>query len=288
MNPDAKQKAEEYKETIRDEFFPERGDAKGRFQRLPLTHKYHTVMTIPVFIRLYQEAFGEQAPLPLLFSYSDTPLAATEKTNGCFFKALQAVREGTPVSLNADVIGCGGGKFYTGFSDMPGHVPHFVSVKERYKQTPGLVLDYIRQADVRRTGRAYLNFVRLDRAESFDGAEGLLFFATPDRLAGLCTWAFYDTNAADAVTALFGSGCANVVTVAVQENRRNGHRTFLGLFDPSVRPYVGAGELSFVIPLCRFRTMYRTLPECALFGTHAWAKVKARIDAESTPLPSAD
>lgn len=245
-------------------------------------------MNISVFIRLYQEAFGEQAPLPLLFFYSDTPLAVTEKTNGCFFKALQAVREGKPVSLNADVIGCGGGKFYTGFSDMPEHVPHFVSVKERYKQTPGMVLDFIRQAEVTRTGKAYLNFVRLDRAESFDQAEGLLFFATPDRLAGLCTWAFYDNNAADAVTALFGSGCSNVIPVAVQENRRNGHRTFLGLFDPSVRPYVGAGELSFVIPACRFRTMYRTLPECALFGTHAWAKVKARIDSGTAPSTPAD
>lgn len=245
-------------------------------------------MHIPDFIRLYKEAFGEQAPLPLLFYYSDTPLAVTQKTSGCFFKALQAAREGTPVSLNADVIGCGGGKFYTGFSDMPVHVPHFVSVKERYKQTPEMVLDFIRQADVKRTDKAYLNFVRLDQAESFGQTEGLLFFATPDRLAGLCTWAFYDTNAADAVTALFGSGCANVVTVAVQENRRNGHRTFLGLFDPSVRPYVGAGELSFVIPLCRFRTMYRTLPECALFGTHAWAKVKARIDAGSMQRTSTD
>ena len=37
------------------------------------------------------------------------------------------------VSLNADVIGCGGGKFYTGFTDMPERVPTFVSLKEKYK-----------------------------------------------------------------------------------------------------------------------------------------------------------
>lgn len=236
-------------------------------------------MHISTFIRLYEKAFGADAPLPLLFFYSDTPLAETEKINGCFFKALHAARQGHPVSLHADAIGCGGGKFYTGFSEMPEHVPHFVSVKERYKQTPEMVLDFIAQTEVMRAEKKYLNFIRLDRAESFDTMEGLLFFATPDQLAGLCTWAFYDNNAPDAVAALFGSGCANVVATARQENRRNGRRTFLGLFDPSVRPYVGADELSFVIPACRFPAMYATLLDGCLFDTPAWAKVKARLQA---------
>lgn len=70
-------------------------------------------MEIQDFINSYQEAFGHQAPLPLLFGYSDQPVAETEKIGGCFFKGLQAAREGTPVSLSADVIGCGGGKHMT-------------------------------------------------------------------------------------------------------------------------------------------------------------------------------
>ena len=60
------------------------------------------------FIRDFREAFGPKAALPLLFGYSDQPVAATEKIGGCFFKGLQAARDGTPVSLSADVIGCGG------------------------------------------------------------------------------------------------------------------------------------------------------------------------------------
>lgn len=239
---------------------------------------YLNGMNTSTFTENYREAFGEHVPLPVLFFYSNVPLADTEKTGGCFFKNLQHVREGIPASLNADVIGCGGGKFYTGFTAMPAYVPHFVSNKERYKQTPEMVLDHIRRLDVRTTGKKYLNFVRIDQAGDWNEAEGLLFFATPDVLSGLCAWAFYDNNSPDAVVSMFGSGCSTVISLAVQENRNKGDRTFLGLLDPSVRPYVGEHELSFVIPFHRFQTMYGTMRQCCLFGTHAWNKVKERIN----------
>lgn len=235
-------------------------------------------MEIKTFISRYHGAFGEKAPLPLLFGYSNDRIARTEKIGGCMFKALQLARNGQPVNLNAEVIGCPGGKFYTGFSELPEHVPGFVSAKEKYKQTPEMVVDFVRALEIKQVEKEYLHFIRVDQADSFDDMEGMLFFATPDVLSGLCAWAFYDNNAADTVTCMFGSGCASAITYAVQENRKNGNRTFLGLFDPSVRPYVGENELSFVIPHSRFRQMYQTMPECCLFGTHAWSKVKERIN----------
>ena len=85
----------------------------------------------------------------------------------------------------------------------------------------------------------------------------------------------------DAVCVPFGSGCSAVVTQAVRENRRGGRSVFLALFDPSVRPYVGADELGFVIPASRFRTMYETMRSTCLFGTNAWSKVKARIEPDT-------
>ena len=88
------------------------------------------------FASAYGEAFGPAAGLPLLFWYSDGPVRAVPKVEGCFFKALAGAREGSAVSLNAANIGCGGGKFYTGFAPMPPFVPAFVSQKEHYKQTP--------------------------------------------------------------------------------------------------------------------------------------------------------
>ena len=234
-------------------------------------------MELKEFIENYREAFGENAQLPLLFGYGDTPVAQTAKIGGCFFKGLQAAREGTPVALSTDVIGCGGGKLYTGFSDMPERVPNFVSLTEKYKRTPEMVADYVKSLEMPRATKRYLNFIRADQAESLKGFEGVMFYATPDALSGLCGWAFYDSNEADAVVARFGSGCSTVVSMAVVENSRGGHRCFLGLFDPSVRPWVGKDELSFTVPMSRFKVMTGTMRECFLFGSHAWERVKARL-----------
>lgn len=234
-------------------------------------------MEIKTFIENYREAFGDNAALPLVFWYSDLPVSETPKINGCLFKCLREVRNGHPVSLNAGNIGCGGGQFYTGFIDFPERIPNFVSVKEHYKQTPEMVADFVQELGVPRATKAYLNLARIDRIESFDGLEGLLFLATPDVLSGLTAWAFFDNNASDAVSAIFGSGCSSVITQAVVENRQNGRRTFLGFFDPSARPYVESHELSFAIPMTRFKEMYHTMRRCCLFDTHAWGKVRNRI-----------
>lgn len=235
-------------------------------------------MDIKSFIQNYREAFGSQAPLPLLFGYSDQPVAQTEKIGGCFFKGLLQAREGQPVSLSAEVIGCGGGKLYTGFSDMPERVPGFVSLKEKYKKTPEMVVDYINGLGMERAKKPYLNFIRIDQAESFEGTEGVLFYATPDMLSGLCGWAFFDSNEPDAVVSEFGSGCSTVVSMTVVENARQGHRCFIGLMDPSVRPWVGKNELGFTIPFSRFTRMMETMKDCFLFDSHAWSKVRARLE----------
>ena len=235
-------------------------------------------MDIKEFLLNYRQAFGSKASLPLLFGYSDKPIANTEKIGGCFFKGLQAGRDGQPVSLSADVIGCGGGKLYIGFSDIPERVPGFVSLKEKYKKTPEMVVDYINGLGMNRAEKPYLNFIRIDKAESFEGIEGIFFYATPDMLSGLCGWAFFDINEPDAVVSRFGSGCSTVVSMTVVENARQGHRCFIGLLDPSVRPWVGKDELSFTIPFSRFTQMMETMKDCFLFDSHAWQKMKARLE----------
>jgi hypothetical protein len=231
------------------------------------------------FIQCYREAFGENAPLPLLFGYSDEPIADTKKIGGCFFKGLQLAREGMPISLSREVIGCGGGKLYTGFAAMPEYVPTFVSMKEKYKKTPEMVVDFIQQLEIEISSKPYLNFIRIDKAASFNGTEGIMFYATPDMLSGLCGWAFYDNSRSDAVVSMFGSGCSTVVSTTIAENKKQGHRCFLGLFDPSVRPLVGENELSFTVPFSRFVNMMDTMRECFLFDSLAWQKVKQRLES---------
>lgn len=234
-------------------------------------------MEVNVFINNYREAFGLAADLPIVFWYSEMPFANTERINGCFFKGMDSVRKGNPISLSLETVTCGGGKFYTGFTEMPERIPNFVSLKEKYKKTPEMVIDYVESLDVPRADKGYLNFARIDQVDSFDLVEGVLFFATPDILSGLTTWAYFDNNAEDAVCAPFGSGCSSIVTQVVNENKRGGRRTFIGLFDPSARPYFEADRLSYVIPISRFREMYHTMRESCLFDTHAWNKIRDRI-----------
>ena len=214
-------------------------------------------MDVKEFTAAYRAAFGELPELPLLFRFTDSPMRPVEKVGGCFFKALAEARRGLPVSLNAGNIGCGGGKFYTVFSPMPEFVPQFVSLKERYKRTPEMVLEFIAALDLRPAPKAWLEFVRADVAETFDN------------------------NAADAVASPFGSGCSSVVAQAVQENRNGGRRCFLGLFDPSVRPWVEPDVLSFVVPMSRFREMCGMMRASCLFDTHAWSKVRERINNDN-------
>jgi len=236
-------------------------------------------MNVNQFVQNYKEAFGDSVELPIAFWYADAPLAQTDKIGGCFFKGMNEVRNGIPVSLNADVIGCGGGKFYTGFTEMPERVPNFVSLKEKYKRTPEMVVEFIESINVSRTEKKYLNFIRLDQLDTFDGVEAILFLATPDVLSGLTTWAFLDNNREDTEVSTFGSGCSAVVTQPIRENRIGGKRIFLGFFDPSVRPHFEANILSLTIPMSRFKEMYHTMRDSCLFDTHAWSKIRERINA---------
>lgn len=235
-------------------------------------------MDIQVFLNNFHEAFGDKVDLPIVFWYSEQPVNPVDKIGGCLFKCMKDVRAGQTVTLSVETIGCGGGKFYTGFTEMPERIPGFVSLKEKYKQTLEGVSEFLEELQVPRAKIDYLNFARMDIVENFDNLEGILFLATPDMLSGLATWAFFDNNSQDAVTSLFGSGCCSVITQAVIENARGGKRTFIGFFDPSVRPYFEPDILSFMIPMSRFKEMYDTMRSSCLFDTHAWGKVKARME----------
>ena len=128
-------------------------------------------MDIHTFIANYQEAFGQHAELPIAFWYSDRMGASTEKVTGCLFKCMKQVRDGKIVSLSNETITCGGGKFYTGFTEMPERVPGFVSLKEKYKKTPEMVVDFVNELQISRTDKAYLHFARIDKIPSFDEVE---------------------------------------------------------------------------------------------------------------------
>ena len=236
-------------------------------------------MNIQEFIVKYREAFSENAPLPVAFGYSDKAVTEVRKIPRCMIGAIRKVCDGEPLTLSADNVLCGGGGLYTAFTPMPDRVPVFVSETEHYKQTKEQVKEYIDRLGIRLSEKPYLNFVRMDHIDNLDEVEGILFFATPDVLSGLCSWAFYDNNDDDAVCTRFASGCCSIVTFAAKENAKGGRRCFIGLLDPSARPLVPKDELTFTIPACRFKEMMDTMGQSALFQK-AYSIVRKRINGE--------
>lgn len=234
-------------------------------------------MTVNEFIERYRDAFGDAAPMPIAFGYSDNAVSEIKRVPKCMIGTISNVRHGEPLTLTEENVICGGGGLYTAFREMPERVPMFVSEVEHYKQSKEMVIDYVNNLHIQITNKPYLNFVRIDKLKNWDEAEAILFFATPDILSGLCTWAFYDNNSSDAVTTQFASGCAAIVSFAINENRKNGNRCFLGMFDPSARPLVPENELTFTIPMCRFKRMLETMNDSALFQK-AFSIIKKRIN----------
>ncbi|HIY88835.1 MAG TPA: DUF169 domain-containing protein [Candidatus Bacteroides pullicola] len=236
-------------------------------------------MDIEGFIAKYRGAFGEDVPLPVAFGYSDKAATEVRKIPRCMVGAIRKVCDGEPLTLSAGNVLCGGGGLYTAFAPMPDRVPVFVSETEHYKQSKEQVEEYIARLGIRLSEKPYLNFVRMDHIDNLDEVEGILFFAVPDVLSGLCSWAFYDNNDDDAVCTRFASGCCSIVAFAVKENAEGGRRCFIGMLDPSARPLVPKDELTFTIPAGRFKEMMNTMERSALFQK-AYSIVRKRINGE--------
>ncbi len=242
-----------------------------------MLNRENSFLTPIDFAEKLKEAFGKNVSLPIAFFYSDEAITKTPKSPGCLFKQIAIARRGEKVTLHKDNISCGGGKFYTRFSLMPKHVPHFVSCQEKYKASESLVLSHIKKYDIGLSQKPYLNFLRIDKLDSFDPIEGILFLSSIDQISGLVSWAMYDSNDEGAITVPFGSGCSTLILMTIRENLLSGKKVFLGGFDPSVRPYLGKDELGLSIPKSRFNDMMGTLSSCCLFGTNAWERVKQRM-----------
>lgn len=85
------------------------------------------------------------------------------------------MRHGETLTLTAGVVKCGGGGLYTGFKPMSEYIPIFVSQEEHYKQTSRQVKDYIQSLDIEPAPAPYLNFIRMDKLETLDDIDGILF-----------------------------------------------------------------------------------------------------------------
>lgn len=235
-------------------------------------------MEVRDFISRYKEAFSERAELPVAVWYADEEQGMRATTKGCMLKAMSDARGGQAICFDCKGIGCTGGRYKCGFTGPGRFLPRFLSEVEKYKDTPEAVEKWLALNAVVAAEKKYLCFARIDQVETFEGKEGLVFFANPDILSGLCDWAFYDNGDPSAVVVMFDSGCGQMVSQMVGENRRGGRRVFLGLTDISARQFFEPGIMSLSVPMSRINEMYVTMERCFLLGGNRdWDAIKGRI-----------
>jgi len=232
--------------------------------------------------------YFDGAELPICFYYTDEQgRAETALHSGghtCIIADLNRVRRGRPLCFNGDAIGCFGGKRYLGFAQkIVPNFEYFLSFGipgklegERYKKSPELVHRVMEFQHTFKAPGRYIIFKRWDQLDESDEPQVVIFIARPDVLAGLFTLANFDQEEPDGVIAPFGSGCSSIVYHPYFQIESSRPRAVMGMFDISARPYVAKDEISFAVPMCKFRTMADNMDESFLI-TGSWKKVQKRI-----------
>ena len=242
------------------------------------------------FIRKWQTYFNEPE-LPITFYYTDREegVKRVKPPSGhqCLIGMLAQVRGGESLCFDADAVGCGGGKRYTGFTEgMRPNFEYFISCGipgemegERYKKTPEIVLEAMKIMPPFKTPARFIVFKRWDHLDEQDEPDVVIFFAPPDVLSGLFTLSNYDQAEPNAVFAPFAAGCGSIVLYPYLEKDSDRPRGVIGMFDVSARPYVPKNTLTFAMPMNKFTRMIEDMDESFLI-TPSWDKVRKRITGE--------
>ncbi len=227
--------------------------------------------------------------IPIAFQYADAadPAAIPKPTaapHRCVIADIVGVRKGKTLALDNDTIGCAGGRRYLGFSQAlrPGF-EYFLSCGiegkmegERYKKSPELVKEMLKNARPFTAPKKYIVFKRWDALTEADSPDAVVFFAPPDVLSGLFTLAGFEESDVNGVICPFSAGCGSIVGYPMLEGASPRPRAVLGMFDVSARPFVPEGILTFSVPMKKFERMIADMDESFLI-TPSWAKIKKRI-----------
>ena len=240
------------------------------------------------FIKLWEKYFGK-AELPVVFFYTDTPVGVTrvkppKLEHKCVIADIARARKGASVAFDVAAVGCFGGKKYLGFTE--GFRPdfeYFLSYGipgemegERYKKSPDIVKEVMKNVPKFKAPGQYIAFKRWDKIEKTDKPDVVIFFAPPDILSGIFTLMNFDEVEPNGVFAPFAAGCSTIVTHPYLEKSAKRPRAVLGMFDVSARPCVPDTTLTIAIPINKFERMVTNMEESFL-TTESWKKVRRRI-----------
>jgi uncharacterized protein (DUF169 family) len=244
--------------------------------------------SFPSFFLPRWDKYFPGAALPISYFYTDQPLGQdlkdTVNQDRCLIGNLAQVQDGHSFVYDAHSPGCSGGKRYSGFSNkLRPNFEYFLSCGipgelegERYKKSPQLVEEYLKNHPPFEAPGKYLVFKRLDRLAQNENPFAVIFFAAPDILSGLFALANFDRADPRGVSTPMGSGCASIINYPYEEARSENPVCILGMFDVSARPFVPGGKLTFTIPMSRFEQMVHNMDESFLI-TKSWGLVQKRL-----------
>jgi len=241
------------------------------------------------FIAQWEKYFGK-AELPVTFFFSDdvndTYVVPAKNEWSCFICDLARVRKGDNLLFNKASLGCGGARRYLGYSDkMRPNFEYFLSCGipgelegERYKRTPEMVNELMKNHQTIPANNRNIVFKRWDKLTEKDQPEVVIFFAKPDVLSGLFTLANFDQiDPNGGAMTPFAAGCGSIVHYPYQEMNQKNPRAIIGMFDTSARPCVSENTLTFALPMCKFEKMISSMDESFLI-TETWETIRKRIN----------
>jgi uncharacterized protein (DUF169 family) len=235
----------------------------------------------------FQETLGlGESPLGIYYTEEKPEgVAPKEGISGCMIGLLQNARKkGKVVYFDKSHFGCPGGAYYMGFLESPRpDIEYFLSCGipgqmegERYIKTPDLAREYFKKMKPKPAPATYCVFKPIEQFQGEEKPEVVVFFASPDILAGLFTLANYALESTDAVLTPFGSGCSTLLTYPLKEAEKEQPRVILGMFDVSARPMVEKDVLTFAMPYSIFLKLLENVSGSFL-QTESWKKVLQRI-----------
>ena len=197
---------------------------------------------------------------PTAFYFAGSPPeGAIEPREGawtCLFALLGKVQAGRAGSFSARAPGCVGASCYLGFNRVPvGPAAFYLSKMEHLKKDTGLAAAFYNSVDPIPAPDNNLIFSRLDRVPEHAAVEVVNLWLDALALSALHTLANYDRAANDNVIMPFASGCQSLWTLPYKEKGRPQPRAVAGSMDPTVRPFLPEGAISFSVPAARFLEM---------------------------------
>lgn len=231
------------------------------------------------------ELFFPKCSYPIVCYYSDELNGAefidkpeqNKKGYTCIFSQISRVRNGPSIALNMENLGCSGCYQALGFDvslteEKKRYICESEKIKSGFKKLESMFDQYPPQVN---PGK-YLIFKRWDMLNEFDNPEIVIFFGTPDMIAGIHGLVNFDSDDSNAVISPFGSGCNLIIGIPRLETEKENPKAVLGGLDPSVRLWLKRDYLTMSLPWSIFLRMMGNMSDSFL-TTGNWKKLVRRF-----------